>query len=167
MGQDHSDRGETRTFWWSRSKRGDSVARNRARTRRSTRTHNFPDLDDPSQRRIRVDRCSFKMTGGNSGIQYQGRVVNEDEFVRRGFTKPTLTRPTITLWHLYEERAEHPRAFAARGVVIAKTVRKTEETFARFQPILAKGIFTRGSERYRIVVRGNPTRNTTSTRFKP
>jgi len=115
-------------------------------------TNTFLILDDEVSGDFELT-LQFKIDGGNSGIQYHSRVVNEDEFVVAGY-QADIDAANNYAGILYEERGRGILALRGKSVVIAEDGTKTEETFADSAD-LAKGIHPGQWNDYRIVVRGN------------
>lgn len=95
----------------------------------------------------------FKIDGGNSGIQYHSRVVDENEFVVAGY-QADIDAANHYAGILYEEKGRGILALRGQGVVITQEGEKQVDTFADAAE-LGKGIHPGQWNDYRIVVRGN------------
>lgn len=95
----------------------------------------------------------FKIDGGNSGIQYHSRVVDENEFVAAGY-QADIDAANHYAGILYEEKGRGILALRGQGVVITQDGEKQVDTFADAAE-LGKGIHPGQWNDYRIVVRGN------------
>jgi hypothetical protein len=95
----------------------------------------------------------YKIEGGNSGIQYHSKVVNEEQFVVAGY-QADIDATNNFAGILYEERGRGILALRGKNVVIDEAGKKTEETFADAAE-LAKGIHPGEWNDYRVLVRGH------------
>ena len=95
----------------------------------------------------------FKIDGGNSGIQYHSRVVNEDEFVVSGY-QADIDAANHYAGILYEEKGRGILALRGQNVIIGEDGKKQVEKFADATE-LGKGIHPGQWNDYRIVVRGS------------
>ncbi len=95
----------------------------------------------------------FKIDGGNSGVQYHSRVLNEDEFVVAGY-QADIDAANHYAGILYEEKGRGILAQRGQNVVIAEDGEKQVDTFAD-AAALGKGIHPGQWNDYRIVVRGH------------
>ncbi|EMI53166.1 3-keto-disaccharide hydrolase [Rhodopirellula sallentina] len=95
----------------------------------------------------------FKIEGGNSGIQYHSRVLDEKEFVVSGY-QADIDSANRFAGILYEEKGRGILARRGQSVVIGPSGKKQVETFADANA-LGKGIHPGQWNDYRIVVRGN------------
>lgn len=97
--------------------------------------------------------AEFKIEGGNSGIQYRSRVVNEEKYVVGGY-QADIDSTNQFAGIIYEEKG--------RGIVTGRGVKTTiasdgEMSTQRFasSEALAAGIHPGKWNRYRIVADGN------------
>ncbi len=95
----------------------------------------------------------FKIDGGNSGIQYHSRVVDEKEFVVAGY-QADIDAANHYAGILYEEKGRGILALRGQEVTINNEGEKMETTFADAAE-LGKGIHPGQWNDYRIVVRGH------------
>ncbi|MFG0289811.1 MAG: DUF1080 domain-containing protein [Rhodopirellula sp. JB044] len=95
----------------------------------------------------------FQIEGGNSGIQYHSRVLDEKEFVVSGY-QADIDSANRFAGILYEEKGRGILARRGQSVVIGPSGKKQIETFADAQA-LGNGIHPGQWNDYRIVVRGN------------
>jgi hypothetical protein len=98
-------------------------------------------------------RLKYKIVGGNSGVQYRSRVIDEAKFIVSGYQADIDASPRYTGMN-YEERA---RAFLAqRGekVTIAADGNKMVEKFGDPAELQAK-VKNEDWNDYRIIAKGN------------
>lgn len=95
----------------------------------------------------------FKIEGGNSGIQYRSEVVDEKEFVVKGY-QADIDSTNKFAGILYEEKGRGILAKRGQNVTVGSDGKKQVETFADHDE-LANGIHLGKWNDYRIVVRGN------------
>lgn len=98
-------------------------------------------------------RLDYKMVGGNSGIQYRSRVVNEADYVVSGYQADidaTLKYAGIN----YEEKGRGILAQRGQRVTIAADGTKSAEKFGDAAE-LGKAIHADDWNSYRLVARGN------------
>ncbi|MGN6135043.1 MAG: 3-keto-disaccharide hydrolase [Aureliella sp.] len=95
----------------------------------------------------------YRIQGGNSGIQYRSKVLNEKDFVVGGYQADidaTLKYAGIN----YEEKGRGILANRGKRVTIAADGSKQEETFAQDDD-LKKVIKSDDWNHYRVVAKGN------------
>ncbi|WP_246112507.1 3-keto-disaccharide hydrolase [Allorhodopirellula solitaria] len=95
----------------------------------------------------------FKIDGGNSGIQYHSRVLDEDKFVVSGY-QADIDAANRYAGILYEERGRGILALRGQEVAITEDGEKQAETVADAAE-LGRGIHPGQWNDYRIVVRGH------------
>ncbi len=98
-------------------------------------------------------RLKYKIVGGNSGVQYRSRVIDEAKFIVSGYQADIDASPKYTGMN-YEEKA---RAFLAqRGekVTVAADGKKEAEKFGDPVDLQAK-VKNEDWNDYRIVAKGN------------
>jgi hypothetical protein len=98
-------------------------------------------------------RLKYKIVGGNSGVQYRSRVIDEAKFIVSGYQADIDASPKYTGMN-YEEKA---RAFLAqRGekVTVAADGKKEAEKFGDPVDLQAK-VKNEDWNEYRIVAKGN------------
>ncbi len=98
-------------------------------------------------------RISYWIDGGNGGIQYRSKVVNEDEFVVGGYQADIESTNQYTGIN-YEERGRGILATRGQRVTIDATGEKQVENFGNAAEI-AKGFVKDGWNHYRVVAKGN------------
>jgi hypothetical protein len=98
-------------------------------------------------------RLKYKIVGGNSGVQYRSRVVDEDRYVVSGYQADIDSTPRYS-GILYEEKARGILAERGQKVVIGPDGKKQVETFADASELQQK-IKKENWNDYRIVVRGD------------
>jgi hypothetical protein len=95
----------------------------------------------------------FKLEGGNSGVQYRSRVVDEDKFVLSGY-QADIDSTNKFAGILYEEKGRGILAKRGEIVTIQADGKKVVESFATAED-LAQGIHLGQWNDYRVVARGN------------
>ena len=97
--------------------------------------------------------ADFKIEGGNSGIQYRSKVVDDQKYVVSGY-QADIDSTNQFAGIIYEERGRG--ILTARGVktIIGPDGEMTTERFAKSEA-LAKGIHPGKWNTYRIVADGN------------
>lgn len=98
-------------------------------------------------------RLKYKIVGGNSGVQYRSRVVDEEKYVVSGYQADIDSTPRYS-GILYEEKARGILAERGQKVVIGPDGKKQVETFADASELQQK---LKGEDwnDYRIVARDN------------
>lgn len=95
----------------------------------------------------------FKIEGGNSGIQYRSKVLDEQKFIVGGY-QADIDSTNKFAGILYEERGRGILAQRGQKVAIADDGKKAESRFAE-SDALAKGIHPGKWNDYRVVAKGN------------
>jgi len=98
-------------------------------------------------------KLQYKIVGGNSGVQYRSRVIDDAKFIVSGYQADIDSSPKYTGMN-YEERA---RAFLAqRGekVTIGADGKKEVEKFGSAEELQGK-VKNEDWNEYRIVAKGN------------
>lgn len=98
-------------------------------------------------------RVKYKIVGGNSGVQYRSRIIDEGKFILSGYQADIDASPKYTGMN-YEEKA---RAFLAqRGekVTVGADGKKDAEKFGSADELQTKVKNEEWNE-YRIVAKGN------------
>ena len=98
-------------------------------------------------------RLKYRIVGGNSGVQYRSRLVDEDKYVVSGYQADIDSTPRYS-GILYEEKARGILAERGQKVVIGVDGNKQVETFAEASELQQK-IKQEDWNDYRIVARGN------------
>lgn len=98
-------------------------------------------------------RCKYKIQGGNSGIQYRSKVLDEAKFIVGGYQADIDAGNKFT-GILYEERARGILAQRGERVTIGEDGKKTAEKFAEASALAGK-IKNDDWNDYRVVARGN------------
>lgn len=98
-------------------------------------------------------RLKYKIVGGNSGVQYRSRVIDEEKYVVSGYQADIDSTPRYS-GILYEEKARGILAERGQKVVIGSDGEKQAETFADAAELQQK-IKREEWNDYRIVARGN------------
>lgn len=98
-------------------------------------------------------RLKFKMVGGNSGIQYRSRVVDEAKFVVSGYQADIDSKPRYT-GIMYEEKARG--ILAERGQTVTVTGEKDRDviTFADAAALQELAVKPEQWNDYLIIARG-------------
>ncbi len=98
-------------------------------------------------------RLDYKIAGGNSGIQYRSKILNEADFIVGGYQADidaTMKFAGIN----YEEKARGILAQRGQRVTIAADGTKSVESFGEAEE-LGKKIHGEDWNSYRVVARGN------------
>ena len=95
----------------------------------------------------------FKMIGGNSGIQYRSKVLDEEKFIVGGY-QADIDATNRFAGILYEEKGRGILATRGQQTTIWATGEKTTEQFATAEE-LANSIHLGEWNDYRILVRDN------------
>lgn len=98
-------------------------------------------------------RLKYKIVGGNSGVQYRSRVIDEEKYVVSGYQADIDSTPRYS-GILYEEKARGILAERGQKVVIGADGKTQVETFADASELQRK-IGNEDWNDYRIVARGN------------
>lgn len=98
-------------------------------------------------------RAQFKIVGGNSGIQYRSKVVDDMKWIVGGYQADVDSSPTYTGIN-YEERGRGILADRGQKVEIASDGKKTVTEFGK-KDELQKLIKKEDWNDYRIVAQGN------------
>lgn len=100
-------------------------------------------------------RLDYKMVGGNSGIQYRSKVINEKDFIVGGY-QADIDASLKFAGINYEEKGRKDPILAQRGqrTTIAADGKRTIEDFGNAEE-LGKKINSDGWNSYRVVARGN------------
>ncbi len=95
----------------------------------------------------------FKIEGGNSGIQYRSKVLDDDKFIVGGY-QADIDFTNKFAGILYEEKGRGILAGRGEQVTIGEDGKKSRTRFAA-SDALAKGIHPGKWNDYRVVVQGN------------
>jgi hypothetical protein len=98
-------------------------------------------------------RLKYKIVGGNSGIQYRSRVVDEEKYVVSGYQADIDSTPRYS-GICYEEKARGILAERGQRVTVGADGKKQVETFGDKDELQAK-INSEDWNDYRIAVQGN------------
>ena len=96
---------------------------------------------------------NYKIIGGNSGVQYRAKVLDEESFVVGGY-QADMEAGIEYSGILYEEKGRGILANRGEKVVISDSGEKTIEQFAKTEDIQS-GINQNQWNHYRIVANGN------------
>lgn len=97
--------------------------------------------------------AQFKIEGGNSGIQYRSRVINEDKFIVSGY-QADIDFGNKFAGILYEEKARGILALRGETVTIGEDGKKSKVRFADAKE-LGVGIHPGKWNDFRVVANGN------------
>ncbi len=99
-------------------------------------------------------RLKYKIVGGNSGVQYRSRVIDEPQFVVSGYQADIDSAPKFTGMN-YEEKGRTFLAQRGESTTIAED--GTKETFAFADPEYLQDLVVKPEDwnEYLIVARGN------------
>ncbi|TWU57075.1 hypothetical protein Poly51_29960 [Rubripirellula tenax] len=97
--------------------------------------------------------AEFKIEGGNSGIQYRSRVIDEDKFVVSGY-QADIDDANKFAGILYEEKARGILALRGETVTIGADGEKTKVRFGDAEK-LGNGIHPGKWNDFRVVAAGN------------
>ncbi|WP_404306738.1 3-keto-disaccharide hydrolase [Neorhodopirellula lusitana] len=111
----------------------------------------FLVLDKPTEGDFELT-LQFKIEGGNSGIQYRSEVLDEKEFIVKGY-QADIDSTNKFAGILYEERGRGILCKRGQQVTISEDGKKTVETFADHDEMAAT-IHPGEWNDYRIVARG-------------
>ena len=95
----------------------------------------------------------YKIIGGNSGVQYRARIIDEDKFIIGGY-QADMEAGIQYSGILYEEKGRGIIAKRGEKVVISKDGKKTVERFITSEEV-QEVINQDDWNNYRIVVKGN------------
>jgi len=98
-------------------------------------------------------RAKYKIVGGNSGIQYRSRVIDEAKFIVSGYQADIDSSPRYTGMN-YEERARAILAERGQKVTIGADGKKETEKFGSAEELQTK-VKNEDWNEYRIVAKGN------------
>jgi hypothetical protein len=98
-------------------------------------------------------RLKYKIVGGNSGVQYRSRVIDEAKFILSGYQADIDASPKYTGMN-YEERARGFLAQRGEKVTIGGDGKKEAEKFGDAAELQAK-VKNEDWNDYRIVAKGN------------
>jgi len=98
-------------------------------------------------------RLQYRIVGGNSGVQYRSRVLDEAKFILSGYQADIDASPKYTGMN-YEEKARGFLAQRGEKVTISADGKKQAETFGDAAELQAK-VKNEGWNEYRIVAKGN------------
>jgi len=98
-------------------------------------------------------RAKYKIVGGNSGIQYRSRVIDEAKFIVSGYQADIDATPRYT-GICYEEKARGILCERGQKVTIGADGKKEVATIGDKEELQAK-IKTEDWNDYRVVVQGN------------
>ncbi len=99
-------------------------------------------------------KCQYRIVGGNSGVQYRSRVIDNDKFVVSGYQADIDSAPKFTGMN-YEEKARKILALRGQSTTIAAD--GTFDTFDFADPEYLQELVVKPEEwnEYLIVARGN------------
>jgi hypothetical protein len=98
-------------------------------------------------------RVKYKIVGGNSGVQYRSRVIDQEKYVVSGYQADIDSSPRYS-GMLYEEKARAILAERGQKVTIGADGKKEIETFGSKEELQAK-VKNEDWNDYRVVVQGN------------
>lgn len=98
-------------------------------------------------------RLKYKIVGGNSGVQYRSRVIDEAKFILSGYQADIDASPKYTGMN-YEERARAFLAPRGESVTIGADGKKESKKFGDAAELQAK-VKNEDWNDYRIVAKGN------------
>jgi hypothetical protein len=98
-------------------------------------------------------RLSYKIKGGNSGVQYRSKIIDPARFIVGGYQADIAATPNYT-GIVYEERGRGILAERGQKVTIGPDGKKSIETFGD-KAQLQSEIKNEGWNEYVIVARGN------------
>ena len=98
-------------------------------------------------------RLSYKIVGGNSGVQYRSKLIDDQKFIVSGYQADIDSTPRYTGIN-YEERARGILAERGQKVTIGADGKKNAETVADKDELQAK-LKNEDWNDYRIVAKGN------------
>lgn len=98
-------------------------------------------------------RLKYKIVGGNSGVQYRSKVVDEEKFVVGGYQADIDSNPTGFTGINYEERGRQFLARRGQRVTIAADGTKQTDSFGD-DAELAKKVKSEDWNEYLIVAKG-------------
>ncbi|MGE0758510.1 MAG: DUF1080 domain-containing protein [Pirellulaceae bacterium] len=98
-------------------------------------------------------RLQYKIVGGNSGVQYRSRVIDEEKYVVSGYQADIDSSPRYTGMN-YEEKARTILAQRGERVTIAADGKKHVEAIGD-KDELQKQVRNEDWNDYRVVARGN------------
>lgn len=98
-------------------------------------------------------RLKYKIVGGNSGVQYRSRVIDEAKFILSGYQADIDSSPTYTGIN-YEERARAILAKRGESVTIGADGKKESKKIGDAAELQAK-VKNEDWNDYRIVAKGN------------
>ncbi|HLT51171.1 MAG TPA: DUF1080 domain-containing protein [Arenibacter sp.] len=96
---------------------------------------------------------NYKIIGGNSGVQYRAKVIDEDLFIVGGY-QADMEAGTQHSGILYEEKGRGVLAKRGEVVIVDETGHKSVDQFANSESI-QKHIKNERWNNYRIVAHGN------------
>jgi len=99
-------------------------------------------------------RLSYKMVGGNSGIQYRSRLIDDKKFIVGGYQADIDSSPTYSGIN-YEERGRGILATRGQAIHIRADGKKDLVGSLGDKDALQKKIKNEDWNEYRIVARGN------------
>lgn len=98
-------------------------------------------------------RAKYKMVGGNSGIQYRSKVIDEAKFIVGGYQADIDSKPVYT-GILYEERARGILSERGSKTTIGADGKKSPEKIGDKDALQAK-IKNEDWNDYTVIVKGN------------
>src|SRR6478609_2324487 len=98
-------------------------------------------------------RVQYKIVGGNSGVQYRSRVIDDAKFIVSGYQADIDSSPKFSGIN-YEERARAILAQRGEKVTIGADGKKEVEKFGSAEELQSK-IKNEDWNEYRIVAKGN------------
>jgi hypothetical protein len=98
-------------------------------------------------------RLKYKIVGGNSGVQYRSRVVDEEKFVVSGYQADIDSSPKFTGIN-YEEKARAILALRGERVTITADGKKEAEVFGDKEELMKK-VHSEDWNEYTIIAKGN------------
>lgn len=105
-----------------------------------------------------VLRLQYRIVGGNSGVQYRSRVIDDDKFVVRGYQADIDSQPRFSGMN-YEEKGRRFLAQRGQSTVIAPDGEISIVGSLGDKGALQAKIKNEDWNRYRIVARGNRLRH--------
>lgn len=99
-------------------------------------------------------RCEFKITGGNSGIQYRSKLIDKDKFIVGGYQADIDSQKRF-MGINYEELGRGILAERGEIINLAKDGQKSRVGSTGDADALISKVNVDGWNQYRIVARGN------------
>ena len=150
-GKDLSDWRGDKTYW--SVEEGALTAKTTSDSRLTKEKYNTFLIWDGGQPGDFELRLKYKIIGGNSGVQYRSRVIDEAKFILSGYQADIDASPKYTGMN-YEERARGFLAQRGEKVTIGGDGKKEAEKFGDAADLQAK-VKNEDWNDYRIVAKGN------------